>query len=416
MAASVPLAQIGAMPSDLKHINRRLVLEAFRDGGDHSAGDIAALTGISRQTVTKALQYFESRGILSSAGKGSSTEIGGKKPELYAFSYPRLLVSVTMWPDALNLTLMDMRGKVLDSLRYSVSLPHDVGEAFEYVGIRIDELLRCNRVDKQDIYGAALSTAGTVDYALNRIKYSSITPQWGVDVPVEEYLRPHFGEDTVLFVENAGKMTGRAIQLDSALNDKRVLSLFTTWGFSACFIYNGHVLSGTNSLIGEVGHMAVDPLDDELCGCGSRGCLERLTSLDRLRRIVAEKAAEYPDSGLIAIKPELIRLDDVFRLSERGDRLAMYASDYLARLTALALRNISLCFDPDTVVFQGDYARAGEYFDQKLKENLSSFQYFPASGAFDIRYDRRPLFELDVLGACSTLQNMFFDNAAIYGE
>ena len=72
-----------ALPADLKFGNRTQVMGVFKDGGEYTVNDISERVGLSRQTVMKAVQLFVQKGIIVSAGKGCSTSIGGKRPELF---------------------------------------------------------------------------------------------------------------------------------------------------------------------------------------------------------------------------------------------------------------------------------------------------------------------------------------------
>lgn len=103
-----------AMPSDLKYENRWRVLNVFRDGNEYTANEVAAITGISRQTTMKAIHFFCDTGLLSSLGKGDSTVIGGKKPEYFAFCRRSYLICITMWHGTINLTLFDLVRHKLD--------------------------------------------------------------------------------------------------------------------------------------------------------------------------------------------------------------------------------------------------------------------------------------------------------------
>ena len=106
----------------------------------------------------------------------------------------------------------------------------------------------------------------------------------------------------------------------------------------------------------------------------------------------------------------------MFAASAAEDPLARRLVDYLARSFAAALRNICLVFDPDLIVFQGDYAYADPYFDQRLREILQEFQYFPPDGPFEIHYDQRALSEMDVLGSYTALTRRYFATPALYQE
>lgn len=94
----------------------------------------------------------------------------------------------------------------------------------------------------------------------------------------------------------------------------------------------------------------------------------------------------------------------------------MALSGYLAEKFALALRNISLSFDPDVVVFQGDYANADRHFRDTLRGCIGQLQYFPPEGPFELRFDDRDLAEMDAEGAHIALSRLYFSQPELYME
>lgn len=405
-----------AMPADLKVKNRMSVLSVFRSGQEYTAAEIAAQTGISRQTVMKAISFFVEKGLLASIGKGASTEIGGKKPDLYTFTFNPPLISITMWPNNLVITLSNMQGQQLGFVRIDTAIPASPKKAFAAVEQHLHKLLQAHGFTIQQVYGATLSIAGTVNYQQGLLKYSSQMPTWGNDVPLRSYLQNIFDAHTILLIENAGKMAGRAAMQEPAYINKRILVVFSTWGLSACLIEKGHIVNGQNSLVGEIGHMVLNPQDTEQCGCGSYGCLERLVSNRRIQSMLAANTDGYQQSCFAGRAVQQITLADLFTASRQKDALAREVVDYLASMFALALRNISLTFDPDLVLFQGNYASSDAYFRAQVQKHLLQFQYFPKSGPFEIKYDARPLFDLDVIGSVAYLQNCFFKQASLYKD
>lgn len=401
------------MPSDLKYSNRIQVINAFLSGGTLCASDVSERIGLSRQTVMKSIQFFVKSGLLVSEGKGSSTSMGGKRPELFALSREKYFLCIALWPQELRFHLYTIGKQLADSLCLTIPLPDSPKTAIDNAGQLARQLLEKNRVSLDNLCAVSLSTSGTMDYNTGRLKYSSQSPQWGVDLPLRDWLKPWFGSDTLIFLENAGKMTARPFLLEPELSEKRVMVIFSGWGLCSCMIEKNHILSGKNSLIGEIGHMIIDPNDREVCGCGSRGCLERLVSEGRMRRLVERKLADYPQSAL-GTRPQQVTIAEIFRCSQEGDPLARELVNYLARVFATALRNISLVFDPDQIVFQGDYAQADSFFDRRLREYLGEFQYAP--DPFEIRYDRRPLAEMDALGSYIALTERYFDAPDLYME
>lgn len=404
-----------AIPSALKHRNRKLVLDCFRDYQEHTVADIVSRTGISKLTVMRAIQFFCAKNILISSGKGSSTEQGGKKPEFFRFEYKKYLLTIMMWPETLELTLFYMSmEKVCHSSTVWI-IPSTPEKAFSFIREQAMELLKQAGIDCSDLYGVSLSTSGIVDYENLVLKYSVHSPEWGADVPVGSYLQDIFGPSVYYFIENAGKCISRTILKEQVDPNKRLLVLFTSWGLSGSLIRDGEILGGRDSLIGEIGHMILDPSDTDQCTCGSYGCAERLVSLSRLRKFVSQNPPPQ-GSPLAKVSAEAVNLTHLFFASRQNDPYAQEYVKYLAGCFATLLRNIFLVFNPENVVITGNYAVADECFDNHMKEQLNQLRYLASSTPIGIHYDTRPLPELDARGGAWALLDHFFSDQHIYED
>ena len=404
-----------AMLTDLKIANRRSVIAAFRRGGQMSASDISQQTGISRPTVVKCIRFFQEKGILVSQGKGPSTATGGKRPENYTLSGKRYFLCLALWPHEIRASLYTLGHTLLGEITLPEPLPATPDAAGRQAAALAARLLREQCVLPRDVCAASVSTSGTVDRATNTLMFSSHTPQWGTRVHLLDDLSVLLGTNTPVFLENAGKMCARPFLLDPELARCRLLVLFTTWGVSSCFIERGHIMNGQRSLIGEIGHMTLDPDDPEPCGCGSRGCFERLISPARVRKLLAAAIEAGAPTSLESRLPSLT-IPELFAASQSGDAAAQTVSRQLARRFAPVLRNVSLVFDPDCVVLQGDYAYADSVFTGTLREELTGFHYFPDGMPFDLRTDTRPLDKMDAEGAFIALDHLFFSNPDLYRD
>lgn len=404
-----------AVPSTLKHHNRELVLSCFRDNQEHSVADVVSRTGISKLTVMRAIQFFCGKGILVSSGKGESTEQGGKKPEYFRFSYKKYLINIMMWPEMLSITVFDMNLRPICRSSFPWIIPASAERAFAFVQDEAAVLLKAQGIDSEDIYGVSLSTSGIVDYDNLVLKYSVHSPEWGTDIPVGKYLEDIFGPEPCYFVENAGKNISRSVLSRQEDPSKHILVLFTTWGLSGAFIEDGRILNGRDSIIGEIGHMVLDPADTELCSCGSCGCLERLVSIARLRKRIA--ATPPPEaSPLSKLAPESVNLQHLFFASRQEDSYAREYVTYLAECFATLLRNVSLVFNPETVVFVGDYAQADSFFDSCMQQKLKQFHYLASGRDIEIIYDDSSLYDMDAKGGALALINHFFSQDKLYED
>ena len=146
------------------------------------------------------------------------------------------------------------------------------------------------------------------------------------------------------------------------------------------------------------------PLGSVLCGCGKRGCLESVVSIRHARKMLAEQAPERRDSV------QDLTMKELFALSAAGDQPAQRVSCYLARCFAIALHNLSLAYNQEAVVFQGDFAWADDTFDRYLKKELREFRYYPTSVPFSIYYDKRDLALLAARGGAEYLKKHYFSS------
>lgn len=392
-----------AMPSDLKRVNRQKILEIFRSGETLTAADIHEATHISRPTVMRALQHFCNTGVLKSVGLGNATSVGGKKPEQFTFGDNRKILSISLWPQTITFALCGLVGDIEALTQYEHVLENDLDAAFASLKSYVHDYYREQNITTKDLYGVVLNVPGTVDYDLLLLRYNTKAPGWGTDIELEQYLRAIFGEEVALFVDNAGKAVGRAVLLDNPeYAERRLLTIFSTWGISACMIERGHVLNGRDSLIGEIGHAVISDSVETTCTCGKSGCLESLVSIKRIRQMLKDAGDEDLGTG------EKVTFQSLFAASENGHALARTIVGYLAHCFATVLHNLALTYNQDTVVFQGDFAYADQHFDECLKQELCQFRYFPDKPGFSIVYDRRQLTKLAARGDSALLQRRYF--------
>lgn len=402
-----------ALPVDLKHENRKKVLSAFRHGEECTVADISNRTGISRLTVMRAIQFFMSRGILRSMGLGVSSNMGGKKPERFAFADRRLTLCIALWPRSTRLSLRTITGMPLAETDFPSDLHRPLEAVFSDLKEHIDAFLQAGKVTRSRLYGAMLSTAGTVDMESGLLRFSVHSPEWGDSIPIREYLAKILGELPALLVENAGKTAGRAVLMHpESASAGRVLTVFTAWGVSACMIEDGKILSGPLSLVGEIGHMSIDRSDPEQCACGRNGCLERLVSRERMSRMAQEKGLGEKLRG----EEGDFSFRKLFALAEEGDPAALALTDHLARCYGDALHNVAVVYDPDQVIFQGSIGHAGPSFDQQLRRHMQGFCYYPEDGAFRIGYDAADLLTLNADGGWYMLNEHYFRDEHLYQD
>ncbi len=404
-----------AIPKELKVKNRQTVLASFLRGEPLTAVEIFEKTRISRQTVQKSIEYFLRNDLLVPFGKGMSGSLGGKRPELYVLNPELYFLAIQNREGGFVFSLTNLAGTVIRSglcAHGNNKTPEDI---YRTLSAYAESFF--NTEEQAHLLGVCYSLGGVIDRKTGRIRYNLAY----MAMPSEEDL--DYNRLTEIFptaryaiVENDARIAAFATLKEYAerFADVQAITVFAGVGIAGGFFSDGKMIFGSHSLVGEIGHIIVDPADAELCKCGNHGCLERLVSIQRIRALLTRDPERYRRSALGARTIDSIEYTDVFEASGAGDALCREASGYIARWFAAALKGIFVTFDPQIVIFQGYFAFADECFKQTLLEEVEKFLYYPANHKLELVFDRRSWAEVEAVGAVAALHTKILEDGSVF--
>lgn len=406
-----------ALPKDLKRKNRKEILKVFQNSQkeDWSLAELSEITGISRATVTKAVMSFVEKDILIYRGKGNSTEIGGKRPDVYAFNKEyQFLVYMNIGIGWMSMAVMDLKLQELKRVRADISVNSSLDEMIGVSRECYDRLMKEAEIPLERVYGLCISTSGLINQETGSLQHILSYKNWGNEIPMRAIFEQEF-PGLVIMVENVARAAGRAeLHYHREFDNKKVFTLFTHRGISGCLIDQGKVQNSRNSLIGEIGHIIVCPEDEDICRCGSRGCFENMVSEERM----VQRLKMFPErlSGSALGTCEEIRLRNILEAADQGDVYAREIVDEAAGYFAIAFRNIILTVDPEIIVIQGRYSAGGEYFRRKISEYLYNPAYFPNTSDWSFLYDEEDIWKLAEIGLSAAMAEDLFQNRELYKD
>lgn len=401
-----------ALPTTLRQKNQFAILNTFRGGEALSANDVSDFTGISRATVMKAISRFIENGFLESAGKGESTQIGGKRPELFRFCMERYILCIGLSGKEMEVALYNLKNIRVAKETVDYDMKESVNEFFDKVQETADRILSSVEKGRELLYGVTLCIGGFLDVESGILQYSVLTPEWGYNIPVRDLLKERF-PDAEIVVDNVARMSACAEVLDNPLyENKRVAVIYTDVGVSACYIDKGRVLHGKNSMIGEIGMMILSLLDESPYTKDNNSCFSDLISEKNILRKVYSQKGKFEKSSLSKADSEL-KLLDIFEEADKGDGYAREIVRDLAWIFSAALQNLVVNFDPEVVIMQGTFSKAGKWFDDCLQEGMACFPRNTVSISFEVKYDRRPVVSLQMYGATKSMVQKFFLSAKL---
>ncbi|MDI3418058.1 ROK family protein [Streptomyces luteolus] len=188
------------------------------------------------------------------------------------------------------------------------------------------------------------------------------------DLPLRDLLTERIGVPVALGhdVRTGGLAEGR---VGAGQGADRFLFLPLGTGIAGAIGIDGRIEPGAHGYSGEIGHIVVRP-GGPLCGCGQRGCLERLASASAVSRAWAEASGD-PDADAA----------DCAKAVESGDERALTVWQDAVDALADGLVTAITLLDPRTLIIGGGLAEAGETLFTPLRaavERRVTFQQLPA--------------------------------------
>ena len=196
---------------------------------------------------------------------------------------------------------------------------------------------------------------------------------------------PNLGWGRMNVAQTMNDLTGLKIK---AGNDANVAALGEMWkgggrgydtmvmitlgtGVGGGIILDGDILCGTNGAAAEIGHMIVNPCEEDICGCGGHGHLEQYASATGIVRMAKKAlAAGNKETSLTAF--DNLSAKDIFDEAKKGDEVALELVDTLGSYLALALSHVSACVDPQAYVIGGGVSRAGMILVDAIKKHYNN--------------------------------------------
>lgn len=155
------------------------------------------------------------------------------------------------------------------------------------------------------------------------------------------------------------------------MKDFIVITLGT--GLGSGIVANGKLIYGHDGFAGELGHTIVDRNGRE-CGCGRKGCLETYASATGICRTVNEmiNTTDTP-SELRAFDKNHFTSKDVAEAAKRGDKLALEAFDFTARILGFKLADTVAHTSPEVIILFGGLALAGDLIIKPTKHYMDEY-------------------------------------------
>src|SRR5215207_1602486 len=349
-----------ATPPLLKNLNERTVLEAIRDGAPVSRAEISRRVGISKPTVSQALQSLLDAGLVREAAEDPG---GPRYGALFFEPVPEaaLVLGLDLGARFLRGAICDLDGEV--RARQDVELvgaPAVVETATGVVGLTSVEGL-----DGMHFADAAAERLGVPVIVDNDTNLAAVGEQW--------------------------------LGVARGLSDFVFLPVGT--GLGAGLVLGGEVHRGHNGAAGEVDLVSAGSANGDIDPCA--GALSD----------VARALAASFDGATAVAAPFDPR--DVFGAARAGDALARRIVDEEARRIALHVVPIAAVADVALVVLGGGLGTNGDLLLEPVRKRLTEWLPYPPRVEVSSLGEAAVLTGALAVGRRAALDNVFQNRAPL---
>ncbi|MFZ9927492.1 MAG: ROK family protein [Candidatus Nanopelagicaceae bacterium] len=234
----------------------------------------------------------------------------------------------------------------------------------EHVTDRISNLIK--RIDgEMPIDGVAVAVPGIFNHDTGEILLFPNLPGAWENFPFTKKLSEATGKSIAL-INDARAFCLAESTLGAGRGHRFVACIVMGTGVGGGLVIDGKVHEGATRGAGEIAHQVVAP-DGPVCGCGTRGCVEALTS-----------------SAAISAMANTNTPEEAYERAKAGDEKAIAAFRSAGKWLGIALANVNAVFSPEVFIVGGGVAQAGDLVLDFIRAELHERNHLWPNSAFKV--------------------------------
>ncbi len=328
----------------MREVNRSIIYDLIRQGGEISRTDLAKISLLTKPTVSTIVEQLLEEGIVSEVGFTKSEPTGGRRARLLRFNPDSAAyLGLRFGVKSTTVALADGLGQMLAE----EDVPAVLGDAAETVANarrKVEEILKKTAVPRKRLKYIGVAVSGLVEASTGNCVLSP-NLEWK-DVPLKALVEKEFKVPAAVF-----NVTEAAATAEARRGATREVSTFV-WvyvgtGIGSAIFADGQVYRGRSGFAGEIGFCrttADGPILEEIAS--GRAILATALS-DRARCDRLKKNST---------------VDDVLQLAEEGDPYCSHIVEAAGAALGLTVAHLVNITNPELVVLGGGVAERSRVF------------------------------------------------------
>ena len=351
-----------AVPSLIRELNERSVLDTLRANGALHAAEIARHIGLSKPTTADILRSLIETGLIQEYTPGEDDPKRARS--VYeAVSDLKVSLAIDIGSRFIRAAVGDLNEKMLAETSVAVkSLV--LKDLIAVMHTAVDSVLKESGYSLKDVASLVVGTPGVVDQNTGVVAIAgTIAALDGVNLA--DLLKKEFGiapivENDINLVTVAEQAAGHG----RGIENFAVLSVGS--GLGSGLVLNGKIHRGHRGAAGEIFYVPFgDPLDTHRDATNPSG--------DRIAELTRGLAKKFKDSVL----QEPYSTVEILKAAKAGDELAKAVINLEAERIALYVAAISAVTDVELIVLSGGIGRQASFFLDPIKKLVGAIVPFP---------------------------------------
>jgi glucokinase-like ROK family protein len=269
----------------------------------------------------------------------------------------------------INIGMLDFKKNLITSKIKVPFLLENTKKSFTDLVEIINTFIQESKILKDHILAICINLSGRVN---SSIGYSYSFFHFNEE-PLATIFEKELGIRTYLENDSRAMAYGE-FHRGSVLNEKNVLFVNLDYGIGLGIIIDGRIYYGKSGFVGEIGHVPLF-INEIICQCGKKGCLETEASGQALIRLFKEKIDQGSTSSIINHIQSIddLRLSDIIHATLNEDVLSIEIIEQIGEKIGRALALLINLFNPELVILGGSLTETGDYIRLPIRSALNKY-------------------------------------------
>ncbi|MEY2753755.1 MAG: hypothetical protein RJB65_113 [Actinomycetota bacterium] len=359
-------------PVEHLHVRRHnlsLVLRLLATDGPRSRAGIAAVTGLTRATVSSLVADLIERGLVDEAGPEEDQRVGRPATLVRLDGASVATIGVELDVGFVSVLVSDLSGRIVHQRRKPITKTSTAfPDLFPVIARETRQAVDAAEAAGMRVAGLTVAIPGIVDVAAGIVRRA---PNLGwTDAPLGPRLTAEFGSEIPVWFDNEANLAAIAeYRMGASAGSAHLVYLLAVNGVGAGVVVDGELFRGVSGSAGEVGHMTVQPKGSP-CACGSKGCWETTIGL---RALLVDAVPDLAP-GLMRdrrLSPEA-KVAPVIARARAQHPLALKGLQKYGHWLGIGLANVVDAFNPEVIVLGGFLPQIAEWVMPEARRTMEA--------------------------------------------